>query len=496
VLEAVAADMVRHTESILRKRIAEVPDGHWHADGTIESGETWKIALTLKKEGDKLLFDFSGSDPQAKVGINLPYHATVGACFEAVLSTLGYDLPKNQGLFRIMEVVAPEGSVVNVSYPAPVSLNTTSGGYAARYLANSVLAQMVARSEKWRVEVMAQSMGSRLARHAGVNQYDRYYVSTLVGLSGSGARSYMDGVDSAGMDTGGHSSCHNIEWVEANFPLLYLFRRHVKDGAGAGKFRGGMAEESAMVLHEAPAGAITFVALGTAGLRNAGQGIFGGYPGAPSLLMHIKDTAIRKILGENRPLDDLQALGGTSRFLPYCSLELREHDIFLMRFGGGGGYGDPLHRDPEQVLKDVHSGLISAESAELLYGVVITKAGVLDRQATASKRAALKSERLACVEDRKAIGARPTAATADSHPLQEYLEIRTEKGAAGIRCTECSHEFCRDDEDWTRKAATRRLSPSAAGPLMSDLNGQFLLEQFTCPSCGVLLKTEIVPQSA
>src|SRR5207253_4989741 len=140
MLSAICGDMLRHTESMLRKRLAEVPDGEWRATGMIESGETWNVKLTLKKQGDQLLFDFAGTDAQAKVGINLPYHATLGACFEAVLSTLGYDLPKNEGLFRIMEVLAPEGSMLNVKYPAAVSLNTTSGGLAARYLANSVLA--------------------------------------------------------------------------------------------------------------------------------------------------------------------------------------------------------------------------------------------------------------------------------------------------------------------------------------------------------------------
>src|SRR5207253_7116762 len=133
MLSAICGDMLRHTESMLRKRLAEVPDGEWRATGMIESGETWNVKLALKKQGDQLLFDFAGTDPQAKVGINLPYHATVGACFEAVLSTLGYDLPKNQGLFRVMEVRAPEGSVVNVINRGPVSLNTTSGGAVTRY---------------------------------------------------------------------------------------------------------------------------------------------------------------------------------------------------------------------------------------------------------------------------------------------------------------------------------------------------------------------------
>jgi N-methylhydantoinase B len=498
MIEAVCADMIRHTETVLRKRIAEVPDGHWHAATTIESGETWKAVVKLTKEGDRLLFDFAGTDAQAKVGINLPYHATVGACFEAVLSTLGYDLPKNQGLFRIMEVLAPEGSMVNVKYPAPVSLNTTSGGLAARYLANSVLAEMVARSEKWRVEVMAQSMGNRMARHAGVNQYGRYYVSTLVGLSGGGARSYRDGIDSSGLDTGGPSSCHNVEWVEVNFPLLHLFRRHVKDSAGAGKFRGGAAEETALILHDSPDKAITFVALGTAGLRNAGQGLFGGYPGAPSLLVHFKDTGLRKLLAENRVPSNLQGLGGERQYLPYCSVELREDDVFLMRFGGGGGYGDPLQRDPVQVLHDIDNELVSAGTAESLYGIVLDNAGDLHPVATQRKRAALRNERVPNAHGREAAGVhaagsvrQPQALTNNVRPFQEYLEIGRERGAADIRCTQCSHVFCSADEDWTHSAVLRRLPPTAGGPLMIDLNGQYLLAQLYCPSCAVLLRSEI-----
>jgi N-methylhydantoinase B len=496
MVEAVCADMIRHTEIVLRKRIAEVPDGHWHATTTIQSGDTWKAVVTLKKEGDRLLFDFGGTDAQARVGINLPYHATVGACFEAVLSTLGYDLPKNQGLFRIMEVLAPEGSMLNVKYPAPVSLNTTSGGLAARYLANSVLAQMVARSQRWRVEVMAQSMGNRMARHAGTNQNGRYYVSTLVGLSGGGATSFRDGIDSSGLDTGGPSSCHNVEWVEANFPLIHLFRRHVKDAAGAGKFRGGAAEETALILHDAPDKAITFVALGTAGLRNAGQGLFGGYPGAPSLLIHLKNTELRKALAENRAPTNMEALGGERRYLPYCSIELLEDDVFLMRFGGGGGYGDPLQRDPAHVVKDIHNGIVSESVSATLYGVIINENGDLDVHATRSKRAALRGERLQGGREGSVTqGCERPQSPMNDDPLQECLVLHHEGGAHVIRCTQCLHVFCSANEDWARVAARRRMPPTAAGPLMTELEGQYLLEQLYCPSCGVLLRSEIISQT-
>jgi N-methylhydantoinase B len=343
---------------------------------------------------------------------------------------------------------------------------------------------------------MAQSMGNRMARHAGTNQNGRYYVSTLVGLSGGGATSFREGIDSSGLDTGGPSSCHNVEWVEANFPLMHLFRRHVKDAAGAGKFRGGAAEETALILHDAPEKQITFVALGTAGLRNAGQGLFGGYPGAPSLLIHLKNTDLRKALAENRAPTNIEALGGERRYLPYCSIELLEDDIFYMRFGGGGGYGDPLQRDEMDVVKDIHNGIISESAAATLYGVIVDENGGLDVDATRSKRAALRGERLQ--DGREAsvpLGCRERlqSRTTDD-PLQEYLSLHDKDGTRIIRCTQCSHIFCSANEDWTRVAARRCMPPTAAGPLMMELEGEYLLEQLYCPSCAVLLRSEIISQ--
>jgi N-methylhydantoinase B len=392
LVSAVCQEMLHYSESILRKRIAEIPDGTWSESGSIHAGDTWKVHVTLKKKGDGLLFDFTGSSPQAKKGINLPYHATFGACYEAILSTMAYDLPKNHGALNPIEVIAPAGTVVNSISPAPVSLNTTSGGSTAKFVANAVIMQMLATSEKWQGEVMALNVGHRLARHAGVNQHGSYYVSTLSegALDGTGARSHRDGDDTAD----GLSS-HNIEWVEANFPLLYLFRRNTKGGGGAGKYRGGAGSESALTVHDAPEGKIKGVALGVAGLRNSGQGLFGGCPGAPSLLMLIEGARVEETIAEDKSPDQLDKLGGNSRLLPYCEFDLGINDILYMRMASGGGYGDPLVREPRRVLSDVEDGVVSRQEARNIYGVVIDGDDPgLDLAATERLRARLRTERL------------------------------------------------------------------------------------------------------
>jgi N-methylhydantoinase B len=392
LVTVVSQEMLHYSETILRKRIAEIPDGTWSDTGSIHAGDTWKVHVTLSKKGDRLLFDFTGTSPQAKKGINLPYHATFGACYDAILCTLAYDLPKNHGALNPIEVIAPEGTVVNPTPPAPVSLNTTSGGATVKFVTNSAIMQMLATSEKWQGEVMALNAGHRLARHAGVNQHGKYYVSTLSegALDGTGARSYKDG-----HDTGRGLSCHNIEWLEANFPLLYLFRRNTKGGAGAGKYRGGTGGESALTVHDAPEGKIKGVALGVAGLRNSGQGMFGGYPGAPSLLLLKEGTRVEEMIAADKSPDQLDDVGGSGRLLPYCEFDIGKNDVLYMRMSSGGGYGDPLEREPERVLNDVEDAIVSREEAKEIYGVVIAVNDlVLDLAATDKLREGLRQERL------------------------------------------------------------------------------------------------------
>jgi N-methylhydantoinase B len=394
MMNAVSAEMIHYTETVLRNRIREIPDGSWSETLTIEADGLCRLKLTLRKNGDQLTFDFTGTDKQVSKGINLPYHGTFGFCFGAILCCLAYDLPKNDGVLRPMTVIALEGTLVNAKYPAPMSMSTTSSGFGVGFLASSVLMQMLATSEKWRKEIVAPNASHRNCRHSGVNQYGRYspFINMAHGaLDGNGAGISKDGVNSGGS----YMSCPNVEWMELHYPLLYLFRRHAKDSAGAGVFRGGVGVESAHILHDAPQGKLRGVAYGVAGLRNSGHGIFGGYPGAPSIMMLLENTKVQKIMEMNRSPVDVSELGGSSRFLPYCNFELTHQDVLYMRVASGGGYGDPLERDPDLVQKDVTNGLVSMDAALGIYGVVLDKsAGSVDFVATRELRKALREREL------------------------------------------------------------------------------------------------------
>jgi N-methylhydantoinase B len=465
-LEAVSREMLRYTERVYRDRLLEMPDGVRHASGSVRSGDRWQIELAMHKSGDRLVFDFTGTDAQASVGINLPYHATVGVCYGALQQMLGYDIPKNHGGLAPIEVVAPAGTIVNPLPPAPVSLNTTSSAQIVKYLATTLFSEMLGTNERWRNESMAQYIGSRVLRHAGVNQHGGYYISTLRSLAAEGATREHDGVDAC--LNGGWMTCPNVEWVEQNFPLLARYNRHVRDGAGPGKFRGGAAAEMAVELHGAPQDTLKVVAFGAAGLRNAGEGLFGGYPRPPSLLVHVED--------------DRETL------LPYCEIELRGGAVLLMTNGGGGGYGDPLERDPARVVADVRDGLVSIGVAARVYGVVVAN-DALDDAASARMREHLRAERLqgASVKSRAGSAVGATAL----HPLREGLEIATNRAQRIVRCEHCGASLGPVDVDWHAAAAHKRLAPSTAGPGFAVLDDGYVLEQWYCPGCATLLDTQL-----
>lgn len=394
LVNAVSMEMIHYTETVLRSRIREIPDGAWSERLTIEADGPCRLTLTLRKEEDHLVFDFSGTDKQVRKGINLPFHGTFGFCFGAVLYSLAYDLPKNQGVLRPMKIIAPEGTIVNVQYPGPISMSTTSSGFGVGFLASSVLMQMLATSEKWRREIVAPSASHRNCRHSGVNQYGRYspFINMAHGaLDGNGAGISKDGVDSGGS----YMSCPNVEWMELQYPILYLFRRRARDSAGAGRFRGGVGAESAHMLHDAPEGKIRGVAYGVAGLRNSGHGMFGGYPGAPSIMVLMEKTKVNELIRMNRSAVNISELGGQPRILPYCNFELKENDVLYMRVASGGGYGDPLERDPQLVQNDVHNGIVSEEAARNVYGVVIDgESGKVDFAATQELRKMIRENEL------------------------------------------------------------------------------------------------------
>lgn len=152
---------------------------------------------------------------------------------------------------------------------------------------------------------------------------------------------------------------------------------------------------------------------------------------------------------------------------------------------GGGGYGDPIDREPDRVSRDVANGLVSERAAAEIYGVVLNGSGV-DAEATATRRLQLRGERIGRALE-PALGERAEVATS-GRPLGEYLQL-SDGGAT--QCTWCARELAPAGEPWKRHATTLRSPVTKAGENRST-DDDFGLLEHCCPGCGTLLDTEVV----
>jgi N-methylhydantoinase B len=162
-------------------------------------------------------------------------------------------------------------------------------------------------------------------------------------------------------------------------------------------------------------------------------------------------------------------------------------DVWYHNWQGAGGYGDPLERDPAAVLRDVHAGLVSPESARDIYGVVLSGDSA-DLAATSQRREAVRQVR---VPDARLPADRPTPARG-SLRYGEYVELDPETNR--MWCGRCGHTLGRFDDD-LRQAATRLIVPlTAAGPIRGEEydRGRFHLELYCCPGCAVQLEADVV----
>jgi N-methylhydantoinase B len=395
VVDEACAALVEQSETLFRARLRALPDGQWQSRQYLDvQGETARVMLTMTKTDDRLIFDFTGSDPQNRHSINCTKWAALGGLFAPLFPLLCYDITWNEGVIRPVEMIAPEGSIVNCTRPAPVSVATVGAIQSVNNAACTTIGKMLAASPEHRDQATAVWHANHFAIFKfGANQRGGYSIGILTETfaGAGGARAFADGVDIGGEIPNPISRMANVETVEGTFPIRYLFRRRAVDSGGPGQFRGGTGGEMAIVQHRAPAGGIDYVISGKGARHPMSEGLAGGYPGAPNsyVWVHAEDDA-----APAAP-DRLEAIPGTHERVSWGVYPLRGADALYVRWNGGGGYGDPIARAPEAVADDVRSGVVSALAAEQIYGVALTPAGEADLSTTTALRARLRQARLA-----------------------------------------------------------------------------------------------------
>jgi N-methylhydantoinase B len=394
-VDAACKMLIDQSETRLRERLRELPDGQWQSRQYLEvKGEIYRVLLTMKKSGDTLTFDFSGSSPQSKYGVNCSRWASLGGLFAPLFPLLCYDIVWNEGVIKPIKMIAPEETIVNCKRPAPVSVATVGAIQSVNNAACSTIGKMLAASEKYAEEATAVWHANHFAIFMfGNNQRGRLAIGILTETfaGAGGARSFADGVDVAGEMPNPISRMANVETIEAQFPIRYLFRRRLKDSGGPGEFRGGAGGEMAIVAHDAPDGGIHYVLSGKGTKFPQSEGLGGGYPGGVNDYIWVH--APRRTHNIDSFAQSLDTIPGEGEPISWGVFPLMGDDALYVRWNGGGGIGDPLERPAEKVLADLEAGLISETAAGDVYGVV-RKGKVLDEAATTSKRAALRQSRL------------------------------------------------------------------------------------------------------
>ena len=265
-VDAACEMLIDQSEVRLRERLRELPDGHWQSRQYLEvKGEIYKVLLMMTKSGDALTFDFTGSSPQSKYSVNCSKWASLGGLFAPLFPLLCYDIVWNEGVIKPITMIAPEGTIVNCTRPAPVSVATVGAIQSVNNAACSAIGKMLAASDKYADEATAVWHANHFAIFMfGNNQHGRLSIGILTETfaGAGGARTFADGVDIGGEIPNPISRMANVETIEAQFPIRYLFRRKLTDSGGPGQYRGGAGGEMAIVAHDAPDGRIHFVISG------------------------------------------------------------------------------------------------------------------------------------------------------------------------------------------------------------------------------------------
>ena len=355
------------TEQKCRNVVARLPDGVYEAsaaldDDGVQKDDPLPIHAKVTIRQGHMTIDLSGCAKERRAAVNSRTLAGARVAYKALTAPLE---PVNEGSFRALDIVIPEGSIMMARFPAPMS------GW-------SMIVPMVVDTI---VAALAKAMPDNVpSGHHGLlggavvffgvhpTTGKRFVVQSLEG-GGWGGRPTEDGESATVSVCQGDVRNGSIEGIELKCPVVVEKRAFRTDSGGAGKHRGGLGID--MQVRNLVDGRWNFEA--TKRQNCPPWGLWGGKPG------DVGGYLLRR--------------AGESEFVPMrgAHIAVEVGASAIVRTGGGGGWGNPLERDPELVRRDVIEELISAQAAQDDYGVVLTKDCRVDSSATASRRASLKS---------------------------------------------------------------------------------------------------------
>jgi N-methylhydantoinase B len=370
-------------ERELRRRIAAIEDGVYRVMTWTEWGEElYAVPCTLTVDGDGLVFDYTGASPQAQHFFNSKPFIIESELVADVCSILAQDLPFSAGLFRPFDIRCPERSIVNSEPPAPVaSAHMDAAFCAATVGAQCVMLALAASPGAPGRELLSGPSGtSALATHTWACQVDGRFDgwAMLDGcLPAPAAGHDRDGNDLFSFLVGrqGVVELIDVEILESWYPLLVTEKRPRPGDFGAGMFRSG----AGCQMSYRPYGTdVLYGVMLAMRERLPLLGMAGGFPGATTSFRIRRDDGTWEAV-DGHAMNVVVAAG----------------EEFEFRCASGGGWGDPLDRDPHAVARDVRLGRIDREQAATTYGVVLDERRETRVEATEQRRDARRRDRLA-----------------------------------------------------------------------------------------------------
>jgi N-methylhydantoinase B/oxoprolinase/acetone carboxylase alpha subunit len=396
-LQTASEELMDLAEQRMRAEITRIPDGEYTFDDMMEDDgvvdRPRRIHLTVTVAGDELIADWTGTEPQALGPTNCTYGSTASAVFNALFQLTDPTIPKNEGCYRPVHIIAPLGTLVNVQHPGPEVAGHTEVNPRLVFMVIGALAQALPH----RV-VAADGGTSSNFLFGGVHPDNgRFYANYHFEGVGWGGRPNSDGNSAQCAIVG---NCRNtpVEIFETRYPWRTVSYRLRQDSGGPGKFRGGLGTDRIM---EVTAPDMTLSVLMDR-MKIQPWGIFGGRGGgnAGVFIQRASDDRFRTF----------QEVFGTVSPSKFANIHLQAGDRVLLRSAGGGGYGNPLERDPGLVLADLRAGVVSAEQAQNVYGVVTRPDGLeirIDETATEALQSKLRTAHTAAVQAAQAIARTP-----------------------------------------------------------------------------------------
>lgn len=381
-LNVIFEQMIIDTESYAKNKLLEYPDGEWESETYLDHNglEYSKIKLKMKmiKKRDHITFDLSECSPQTPGCFNMSQSAVPGYLFTSLCTLMFYDEHWNKGVTKVFDIKFPDyPSVVSVQWPGALSASVILG-MSIFCLADTCISKMQRTHEKYAIDQNASwNTNTVYVGWGGMNQHG-FIMSTLLFdflAVGQGAGPSYDGSDTGTFRYTPEVIAADVEMNESIMPFLYMFKKQATDSSGAGKQRGGSGLEIGYIVYKSPNLVVTPFGRGKKTI--AGPGLWGGH-GAPPIEQYFgRNTNLYDWIREKgcfpKSLEELKRLTGEIYDVPpnVAATPMKDGDFVYIYGGGGGGYGDPLDRNPELVCLDVKKQLITGEYAENIYGVVL-----------------------------------------------------------------------------------------------------------------------------